>query len=481
MPLLKDSETSLGTGAEFPLEEPYRAEAFVGRRGILQLIEKKVECAKRGAAIRPLVELYGVAGTGKTWLTREIARLFRPGQQRGTAVIMVDLQATPILEDVAQGLITSLEGQVPPLEPKPRAQTPGKMIASALAEMRERDAFTPIIIFDHTEAVARTLLDLIEEDIIFPNIMGNDTIFIAAGQSREGWKKFEVRRRVEPTPVPRFSAEEMADLADREGLGPETLRAIGNYSFGHPLTTAALVRALKSQAGHDGQPLTPDHVVTQEQATVLPVLGRIVNEVFFKRVASEEVKHFLILASCLRKLNANPLRTLATQENKEYAEKPGTFYLDMVSNMVNTYLCEWRKQLGGYGLDYQAGRILDKREELDPATREKWAQRHQRATAIWADFTERYPRNSAGFLLEQAYHLGRLGRRNEVAAAISAQIQKLSGNPAIQWDFPEVAAILKERFAEDEELQQVLGETVYGELGIIIDQFSEQYPISEPS
>jgi len=490
-------------------EEEYLPAQFANRASEKELTQRKIREAQTGPILRPLLEFYGVIGIGKTWLLEHLREVYRYGSEasrslaRPTLTAMVDLGSYSTLAQyyfLLQRLVNQLLEQLGKeaasyasdgqyfqreraLSLRQRTEAAG-IFAELINKLAERS--TPILIFDTTEQADEKLLDWLEEEIIYPTIRTDRVVYIFSGRRPLRWKKFEVRRRVEPHEVCPFGRGMM--IEQFRPLAAEAIAApIYDYSFGHPLASREIFKTLQELSRQQGLTLDTGRVKDWEEDIRLTVDNRVI-EYRFLRDVPERLKPLLRTICVLRQFNANPLRRFASEflqtdeAGEAYADKPGIFYLDVIRDMVDTTLVYWSKAYGGYVLDPVVRKIMAK--NLLMRDKAAYIARHSLAQSIYDGWIEQYPRNSGGFLIERTYHLACLLQAKGIdKASIDQQIvdefqgilsNKLRLNPDIAWDLPDIAAALAEELKEDDELKERISEETYQRLKEQAERFREK-------
>ncbi len=292
-------------------------EQFADREGERLLIQRRVEAAQTGEIEHPLVEFYGVAGQGKSWLVSYLVHQYwlsngrGPFLQKPTFSAKIDLGVLRTLPpySLLQSLTVQIREQLAKAEPDltfPASLTKDSpsqenvdVVAKELAEFVTglTDRYVPVLAFDATEKADEELLDWLEEQVVYPIVRTNRAIFVFSGRLWHRWKIFEVRRRVEPVellPLDRKKewVEGTADLlAKLDVKRVETVaRALYDYAFGHPLASKVIFKELQGRAPEG----VDEHTLEQNR----DIIAKIVEDkVIEKRFFDELGKHNYLVAS----------------------------------------------------------------------------------------------------------------------------------------------------------------------------------------
>lgn len=493
--------------------EPYRFEEFADRVEQLKLVQAKVEAAQAGLIPRPLIEIYGVIGLGKTWLLNHLAFLFsfknpalpqvldRPLKMPSLSTLVdfrnyPNLDALfPLLRDVVGQIERQFAEQGEPVEmyaplpayfrldtPPPKSQHRDEVVVAFCEFINElAGKCVPLLIFDSTERSEEGFIDWLEEKVLFPIISTDQALLIFSGRRWRRWKIFEVRRRIEYVALDAFDQKAVGDQLEK--LHAEALAAsLFDYSFGHPLTTKAIYHTLAAQRPA-AAPFVPEEVVTQEEAIRDTVYRQVVANHLLREIpeAQREILEPLLWAICiLRKFNPTPLRHFAIQFlDADYDQRPGGFYLDIIRELQDSTLVQWSSAHSGYILHPVLRRVMAK--NLLMRDRDEFRRRHEEAIGLYDGWIRQFPRNAASYLLERTFHKAwalhaawEEPPTPQVHDTLVNEIQELlsevESHPEVQWDLPDVASALQEELEKDMELREIVGEKTYETLTQLVGQ-----------
>jgi hypothetical protein len=484
-------------------------EQFADREGERLLIQRRVEAAQTGEIEYPLVEFYGVVGQGKSWLLAYLAHQYWFSNGQGSSwkkpplSAKVDFTVFCSLShsvSLLQTLVVQLKEQLNKIEPD--RKLPGSLAESApLPEQKQIDAaakdlaefitglldrFVPVLVFDATEKADEELLDWVEKQVVYPVIRSNRAFFIFGGRLWHRWKIFEVRRRVDsrelpPLDIKKDRTEGTSDLLTKLNVdrAEAVARALYHYAFGHPLATKVIFEKIKEIVGD-----VDEHTFEENQDAIAEVVeARVVKERFFDELSKHEYLQPLLWAVCiLRKFNPTPLRHFtASFINGEYGLKLGGFYLDAIRDMQDSTLVQWNSAAGGYVLDPVVRKIMAK--NLSMREPDEFRRRHQEAVRLYDGWIKQFPRNAVGFLVERTFHqswaLQGVGSQQEVekiqVSEFDQLLREVEKHPDVQWDLPDMAVALNEELTKDEELREVISESVSRELQERAERFRGKF------
>jgi len=456
---------------------PYREIEFAAREDEIRLVQRKVDLARReGGDERLVVELEGIVGVGKSWLLEHLHRSFAPQPEQGHSPIsgLAHLGALQDPAAVAGSLCTSLAAQLKEGDGRADALKG----AGSLAECREAigellSTYTPVLLLDSSEDAVEPLLNALEDELIHPLVRTGRVVFVIAGRRRLRWRRYEVRRRVEHRTLGLLGdSGEMQEMLGKLGVDPGLAAELGRYAFRHPLTTRAIVEALREQ-GIQPSDLTSEVLRANEAFIADQIHEQVIAGYFFAGVAPE-LASLLWLACIPRKFDVTPLRALAVlfYPDRGYADRPSGFYLDTIRDMQDTRLVKWDSEWDGYALLPVLRRIIARNLYMrDPDTFRTW---HEQAAEQYRAWIEQFPRGADAYLVEFAFHRAwhlYASRANEERAAreIAAEFadlwQAVANTPDVQWDLAEMSEELLKRISADAELADVFPQ-VYDSLSL---------------
>jgi len=416
-----------------------------------------------------------VLGQGKSWLLAHLRDKFRRAPQavsssslyRPSLSALIDLRTFPdrehslaLLQALASQLREQLDeataGELPILSSGERVEATAEALGKYLRGLG--GSRVPVLLFDTADQADEEFLDWIENHLIYQAIRDDSVVFVLAGRTRLRWKKFEVRRRVEPGELPPFDRPQTGEQIERlRGEEPPdgVTTALWNYSFGHPLTTRVIYDTL-CRLSPDA-PL--DAVETRETDVAQEVYGLIENH-FLSVVAQSELRELIWDTCVLRKFNVAHLRTFAGDEGATRSEAS---YLNVIRHLVASTLVRWSSEDGGYVLDPVVRQILARNLQMrEPG---QYLGQHMTAAAMYERWIQEYPRNAGDFLIEWMVHQREVWQVQgmpddeialQLAQAFQERLDQLTKEPRVQWELPDVARTLDERLLRREDAGLVI-------------------------
>jgi hypothetical protein len=459
---------------------PYQELEFAAREDEIRLVERKADLARRGGGDeRLVVELEGIAGVGKSWLLEHVHRTFAPRPEQGTPFVsgLAHLCAVQDPAAVVGALCASLAAQLKGKDKRAEALKG----AGSLAECQEAigellSTYTPVLLLDSSEDAPEPLLSALEDELIHPLVRTGRVVFVIAGRRRLRWRRYEVRRRVEHRALGLLGdsgeKQEMQEMLDKLGVDPGLAAELGRYAFRHPLTTRAIVEALRGQ-GIQPSDLTSEVLRASEAFIADQIHDQVIAGYLFDGVAPE-LASLLWLACIPRKFDVTPLRALAVRfyPDRGYADRPSGFYLDTIRDMQDTRLVKWDSEWDGYALLPVLRQIIATNLYMrDPDTFRTW---HGQAAEQYRAWIEQFPRGADGYLVEFAFHrawhlyangVDKEHASTEIAAECADLWQEVANTPDVQWDLAEMSEGLLNRIGADAELAGVFPQ-VYDSLSL---------------
>ncbi|MCA9735870.1 hypothetical protein KC799_27270, partial [candidate division KSB1 bacterium] len=194
--------------------EKYDPEKFVNREAELEAVAERILKFRRAEAVtQPLINFWGVADVGKTWLLREIEHRYRytssqVGElQKPTCALYLDFFEMDIsVMAVAQALLQSISQNLT----KPSLNSENKSKIFQLTQTKKTEEIVQFILslasevlfiflLDTTEVIDDTLWEKLEVQIFEPLLKSNKILLIVTGRNRvQRWKRVEVRHRATP-------------------------------------------------------------------------------------------------------------------------------------------------------------------------------------------------------------------------------------------------------------------------------------------
>jgi len=481
---------------------PYEPEEFANREDELDPVDERMYEGLRGRKIpQPVVIYWGVNGIGKSWLLHHLAHKHRfPPRERPLGARKDPFSA---LADFKDGFSPTVEGweklfstmvtQVTDqlgehVAPAREALTVFRQTVKAISagmstldDLAQRftafiDAltadFVPLLLFDSMEILEEEYPDhfyWFEENIVAPLVRYDRvlTVFAARRELRR-WRQFEVRRRIRRVPLEAFSRKQLEEQFEKARVKDFAL--IGNviypYTFGHPYAAWYLRSRLETLRA-PGEPFD-QRFVAAKHPEVAVALGEI--EEWLLEPLPIKLRAQLRLASVLRKFHINSLRfVLAELGDASYSERPDSFFLDLISQMVVTNLVRYSSAHQGYIVDRTVRRLLNLRLQLREP--DEYRRRQTKALELYKNWINRLPENCGGFLIEAIFHSAVRARADGRSPEMTWREIETLLNTALQPDKFDLegADFLVEELRRDDELQEVLSEPPFEEAKLFDD------------
>ncbi len=442
----------------------YNSGQFVARKREIQRIEAKIQAAIKGIPRqRLLVEFYGVAGLGKSWLLHHLQATYsgKESADRWSALVDFEKFATKRQrKSLLNSIVTQLQKQRPDSFSLPTENWEEAFVKWMSEAAQSR---VPLLLFDTSEK-SSALLDWLESAIIYPLLRTERIVFVFAGRRWLRWKRFEVRRRVEIAELTTFDLEpDTSEMLEKLGIDGDLASVLYRYAFGHPRTTRAIVDALHLDSKSTAE------AITQHKDEVAQAVADVIEHFLFQEInvapslrqnlTPEIVQELLWIAAIPRKFDVTPLKAFAKQFESD-KDKAGGFYLDAIRAMQESTLVQWRSEWGGYALLPVLRRIMARNMEMrEPKQFRKW---HQKAMEQYQKWVEDFPRNAVSFVIECAFHHAWTLRADgatddeiaeKVGNAFQETWQQIAARPDVQWDLPEMVEKLEPKITQDQEIE----------------------------
>jgi hypothetical protein len=403
-----------------PAPEPGRP--FVDRDGELELIADKLRRGCRGDPM-PLavVCFWGASGIGKSWLLGELARQHRrcesttqdscptlaarldmSRQSISTLWQGRELDVRRVIQELWKQLAQQLGTAVPELERLSPDEYAGRFVEHVTDWL---EYATPILMIDTADVLMRddeTAFFWLEEHLVEPLALTDRVLFVIASRGElRRWRRWQVRRRVDPYPLSAFDA----DTAGQEvRANDEVSAALYRHTYGHPLATEYLGRLLE-WTGIDLSTATGDEAsAALGPAVVQTALDRAVERLFVHLPAEKRpgMARLARHTSVLRWVNVGPLRSLLEALGVDDLGRGDGYYLDLITDLQAHHLLYWDISSASYTTDPALRRLLA--HALEIGEPEQFCQAHQASYRYHRDHLDRFPQYLAHYLPEAAFH-----------------------------------------------------------------------------
>jgi len=447
-----------------PPKRLYQHQEFVGRRKELGEVARRVAQGKQGKCSIdfPVINFWGIEGSGKSWLVRHLARLYRgpgrlrQGEQKRTFTAVLDFAGLARFEwtpssvaALLQPAIAEIAGQVGDtaqeaasrLQARVEAAIAGQETAEALSRsfvdwiIGLTDQFVPIILLDSIERATPEALEPVELHLIEPLVSTDRIILITAGRRKVArWRRFAVRRRQDkPIALEAFTPLDTASQIQKQGFDlPGEL--VYDYSFGLAYASQVLAAAIRELTnGHK-----VDRRFLQENEHRLGPWLAALDEHLLQTVPPE-LRETLHVLCVLRAIREGALPYLLPSRKGEYR--------DLLDELETTRLVWWDPDRGVYLMAPSLRRLLNLYLQLqEPAD---FARYHRQAAEYYSQAIQAKPYDCGLFLVEALYHM---------AYGYADQLSRIAELLALDPDNFTVggADLLLEQLTQDDELLKAL-------------------------
>jgi hypothetical protein len=382
-----------------------------------QLIEGKI------LSYDIVINYWGTSGLGKTWLVNHLAHQYqaRPGATTASFAVIYNFtgaEATHQLTSITRGCAAAVLGQLPP-EPDSAwethlkaAQTDGKpeSLVHGFVALAKKQAF--LLVLDNAELLSREQWGEIEENLIEPlALTGRGLIIIAGRHQVPRWKGLEVRRRlmnIDKTLLAPFNRQEIqAQLEALDDRPPaEFMELIYQNAGGNPLLADLLVRnfhdwarkmdrqpfieSIRTLASSDLHALLVQFEQQQLKSAQDPKLAEVIDNIF-----------------PLRLYDVDAIRIMLQGSDPEYNQKPDYYFLELLRRLdKETVVVWWDNNDKAWITSPAVRRLIERRHLIENKQRLSmhYSKLHQRAIAMYWQWSSETPRVSDEYLVEILYH-----------------------------------------------------------------------------
>lgn len=463
-------------GRTAPLDQPQPKRPFVDREQEVALIESKLlSGGVEGKQIRAgLVCFWGAFGMGKTWLLRELERVFAYPWPRESshpaAAARLDLsqKRSPALwpqngfehERLIRQLWKQLADQLNESLPEEQAASLEDRALSFVNQVTSWavEKCTSVILLD-------TVDDLIDNDpgaftwlerhVVEPLAITNRVIFVFSSRGViNKWGPLQVRRRIHSHKLIGFD-EKMAAKAVR--AGEQVGRYLVRHTYGHPLASERLASKIEKKLGLALEECG-NIELSADEALLDSVLEEVIAEVLS---ALDGSLHDQALAvSILRWVNIESLRRVSEKTGLEPEGLGDGHYLDQViGEMQAHHLLNWSSNRNCWVMDPVLRCLMAHSLEIrDPG---QFVKTHQAAYDYYTSQLQKYPAYLEDYVPELAFHLGWLlkyGDSDAARAKFTAWWKKFppAANPPQPERWEKLLVVLE----QDDESRENLPETI---------------------
>ncbi len=458
-----------------PRKRKYQPTEFVGRQDELRAVDQRVAQGKKGESIDyPVLNYWGIEGSGKSWLMRHLADRYRgpgqvgPGECKYTFTALLDLGSvdpfewTPanvasILKPAARDILAQVKGRVSD-QTLARGEAFLTQVDTAIAEQEDAvslvrsfaawvisltDKFVPLILLDTIEKATPEALSKIELHLLEPLASTDHVILVTAGRREVArWRRFAVRRRQDdPIELPSFTEQDTIQQLDKQGFSwPGDL--IYPYSFGLPYASQTLAVAVSELSnGHR----VDKEFLEKNRRYVGKWLGALADHLL--EAVPTELESPLRDLSVLRIIFRGALPYLLPDELSG-----DMTYRSLLGDLESTRMVWWAPDRGVYLMDPSLRRILNLNLRFEHY--DTFKQRHQEAFNYYRQAILTNPYDCGVLLIEALYHAsyGYPDQAREKTDELFKQTLKPDNFTVSGAEF------LLTRLEEDEELREALSD-----------------------
>lgn len=493
---------------------PYRRDLFVGRRKELDEIHQLITQAHDGKIERPVLEITGSVGLGKTWLLRHIANEYAvdsdtskqwTGRKPFTAY--VDLEKLQewkqseywLYHHLLRLFISAIPDQLDSRphefealsDPSPDLPLTPDQLDKTLPSLRTwidslLPKWVPILLFDSTDKVDPPLvLNWLEQEILAPLAQKRQGLVIVAGRRPMIWREPDIRFHL--------NLEELGPLADEGDVwSSQPIEYLGQtihiprlihqqYAFGHPGVAATLFLQLQEQ----GVPVTADSLDNTDTKKRVVASALICAERESLLEGVRPALHPLLRAVCpLRVFNVTSLQKFAIQfGDASYTSQSRAFFRQAIRDMIEDNVVKWTASLSDYSIIPIVRRVLANAVRVTEGE-ENFRLRHQKAFDMYCDRLRQEPTTAPWSVPEILYHramLASLESQASVEKQVKAELERVLAVPLFPRAYKtadDLVNRLKSKDADLVELHQdlidLIGIDTFDEIIQMLETYNQQ-------
>jgi hypothetical protein len=379
-----------------PQRLSYDHDKFVDRTDEVKLVlDKAQQLVKGPVQDKRVVIFHGARGSGKSWLLQEIAYQLK-ANSASPCCVYIDLPSA--LEDnppsdddtFLSKIIAQIYGSLTQATEAVMSDdlTPAEW-ARLLSETLARPERALVVLFDHVDESASSLLELLEDRCLSPLAVAVNVLIVLAGRGKEYiWKGPELRLKSEERDLLYF------DLAwTREQLQRQVPQ---------PAPTAEEIQPLSA-----GYPWS-NYILSTNFANQLDALNQCVVFLLANLNLYPEALEHLEALCTLRVFSDEMITAMlaAYFDDLSYREWPYPQYRSVRQNLIRTTLVKWDGDQGGYIIDAALRHVLE--HQLYLRDRVTWERLHIAACDLFRIWMADYPRTVERWREEITYHENKL-------------------------------------------------------------------------
>lgn len=432
------------TALEF--HHAYAPQCFSGQKHELELIEKKIQEARRGILLHSVNYFWGIGGMGKSWLLSHLHQLYRfdptrsaassPETEKPALTLSASLTGTnksfswPVLvKQLAADLLAQLAGlaggtgeadgeRVKAIQAGLQAAAAtreGEKLINALRRMTQD--WVPVLLLDEVDRLAAEDWSLVERQLIEPLAVSGRVVIVVAGRRANlRWQRFEARRRVANHSLQPFDlrlARQLVAQADPSYSPRPIVETFFAYTAGIP----AVIRMMADAAA-----LWDHHAIEPPQRFGVSVLENGRHEALLQLVAKAEdviladvpahLRDLLHHVIPLRFYRLGSLRTMVEECSETLSPAPDNYYLQILRELEQTGVIWWERTLRAYVTSLPLRRLLTCRQWLTDQGKTAYSLNHSAIDMYWR-WAKDNPQSCENAICEIWYHLGVVAKGGE--------------------------------------------------------------------
>jgi hypothetical protein len=401
-----------------PRRSPEPGRPFINREKELQLVHDKLQEGLQGKQMPSVVICFwGAFGMGKSWLLIELERrhTFSGSEHSGshpsiTARLDLNKKIIPrlwvddrlnresLVRELWKQFASQLGTEVPDLG-RASAEEWAEKFVKRITEWAAQSV-TPLFMLDTVDDLLKmdepTFIWL-EQHVIEPLALTDRVLFVFTSRGEpSGWKRFQVRRRIDSQRLCAFDPETAGKEVD---AAPVISRLLYRHAFGHPLFTECLGTALENQ-GYNLKG-TAQSELSIEPPFLKEILRQVVDEIL--TIVPVTLHQIAKNASVLRWVSVEPLRSLAEALGLVDVGRGDAFYLDnIIAELQAHHLLYWNNDQNCYEPDPVLRKLMAYELELDDPV--QFGKAHKAAYAFHQKHLVDSPQYLSRYVPELAFH-----------------------------------------------------------------------------
>ena len=370
-----------------PKRLAYHHEKFVNRdqelERVLDLVQRWLR--EEGAERRTII-FHGHRGTGKSWLLQEI--IYRLADMKTLCLLFeLDTYADQKPQEAVKAIMQEIYQAVSPgHDAQPllmvKTETDLSRLAEWLVNQVRQNGNALILLLDHVDESAQTLLKTLENHVLGPLIGEPTVLLFLAGRGRQHtWDRPELRlKSVEIDLSPFETPHTRAQLSKQVPEAVTSVEQIQALSGGYPWSSYILGSRLS------------DPVSALDECINL-LLGE-----------HPDLRPYFEALCVLQAFDESRMAPLFKAYRENWAKKEWRYAdcRDMRQAMLDTGMIKWEAAASGYIIDQALRPMLE--NYLCYHDSERWQRLHQTAWRLFTNWANKYERARKRWQDEALYH-----------------------------------------------------------------------------